>query len=211
MPRCTGSMRTQRSRPSRRRFPARRRAAGSTAPSSARRCCWRRSGSPSWRRSCIPLVRASERAFLQAEAARGTKIAVLEIPLLFETGADQLVDATIVVSATPELQRERLMKRDNLTREKLERLLARQMPDAEKAQARRFRRGYQRRGERQPGAARCDSCATAASARARPSSATGLEVLPDLKCRAIHGSRYACARSSSTPRPPASTPRAATA
>jgi dephospho-CoA kinase len=79
-----------------------------------------------------PLVRASERAFLKAEATRGTKIAVLEIPLLFETGADKLVDATIVVSATPELQRRRLMKRDNLTREKLERLLARQMPDLEK-------------------------------------------------------------------------------
>ncbi len=79
-----------------------------------------------------PLVRASERAFLRREAARGTEVAVLEIPLLFETGADQLVDATIVVSATPELQRARLMKRDNLTREKLEHLLARQMPDAEK-------------------------------------------------------------------------------
>jgi dephospho-CoA kinase len=79
-----------------------------------------------------PLVRASERAFLKAEAARGTKVAVLEIPLLFETGADKLVDATIVMSSTPELQRQRLMKRDNITREKLERLIARQMPDAEK-------------------------------------------------------------------------------
>jgi len=79
-----------------------------------------------------PLVRASERAFLKAEAARGTKVAVLEIPLLFETGADKLVDATIVMSSTPELQRARLMKRDNITREKLERLIARQMPDAEK-------------------------------------------------------------------------------
>jgi len=79
-----------------------------------------------------PLVRASERAFLSAEAARGAEIAVLEIPLLFETGADKLVDATIVMSSTPELQRQRLMKRDNITREKLERLIARQMPDAEK-------------------------------------------------------------------------------
>jgi dephospho-CoA kinase len=79
-----------------------------------------------------PLVRASERAFLKREAARGTKIAVLEIPLLFETGAEKRVDATIVVSATPELQRARLLKRDTLSREKLERLLARQMPDAEK-------------------------------------------------------------------------------
>ena len=79
-----------------------------------------------------PLVRAAERAFLKAEAARGTSIAVLEIPLLFETGADRLVDTTIVMSSPPELQRERLMKRDNITREKLEGLIARQMPDAEK-------------------------------------------------------------------------------
>jgi dephospho-CoA kinase len=79
-----------------------------------------------------PLVRACERTFLRRAAARGAAIAVLEIPLLFETGADQFVDATIVVSATPELQRARLMKRDNLSPEKLERLLARQMPDAEK-------------------------------------------------------------------------------
>jgi dephospho-CoA kinase len=79
-----------------------------------------------------PLVRASERAFLRAAAAGGAKIAVVEIPLLFETGADRLVDTTIVVSSTLELQRKRLMKRDNITREKLERLIARQMPDAEK-------------------------------------------------------------------------------
>ena len=79
-----------------------------------------------------PLVRASERNFLAEAAAAGAKIAVLEIPLLYETGADKLVDATIVMSSTPELQRQRLMKRDNLTREKLEKLIARQMPDAEK-------------------------------------------------------------------------------
>ena len=79
-----------------------------------------------------PLVRASERNFLAEAAASGAKIAVLEIPLLYETGADKLVDATIVMSSTPELQRQRLMKRDNLTREKLEKLIARQMPDAEK-------------------------------------------------------------------------------
>jgi dephospho-CoA kinase len=57
---------------------------------------------------------------------------VLEIPLLFETGADALVDVTIVVSATPELQRQRLAKRGNLSPAKLEKLLARQMPDGEK-------------------------------------------------------------------------------
>ncbi len=79
-----------------------------------------------------PLVRESERAFLRAEARRGAHVAVLEIPLLFETGTDARVDVTVVVSATPELQRQRLGKRQNLTPEKLEHLLARQMPDAEK-------------------------------------------------------------------------------
>ncbi len=79
-----------------------------------------------------PLVRAAERAFLAEAAVAGAKIAVLEIPLLFETGADKLVDVTVVMSSTPELQRARLLKRDNITREKLEKLIARQMPDAEK-------------------------------------------------------------------------------
>jgi dephospho-CoA kinase len=79
-----------------------------------------------------PLVRAAERVFLQAHFERGARFAVLEIPLLFETGADALVDATIVVSATPELQRQRLAKRGNLSAQKREKLLARQMPDGEK-------------------------------------------------------------------------------
>lgn len=79
-----------------------------------------------------PLVREAERAFLHGEAAKGTQIAILEIPLLFETGANERVDATIVVSATPQLQRTRLLKRETLSPEKIEHLLARQMPDAQK-------------------------------------------------------------------------------
>ena len=79
-----------------------------------------------------PLVRASERAFVNDEAARGTAIAVLEIPLLFETGADKKVDATIVVSAPAEIQRRRLLLREGLDEEKIKSLLARQMPDGEK-------------------------------------------------------------------------------
>jgi dephospho-CoA kinase len=79
-----------------------------------------------------PLVRASERAFLNEEAARGTEIVVLEIPLLFETGQDHRVDATIVVSAPAGVQRQRLMSREGFDEKKIERLLARQMPDAEK-------------------------------------------------------------------------------
>jgi dephospho-CoA kinase len=79
-----------------------------------------------------PLVRASERAFLQGEAASGTGIAVLEIPLLFETNANDLVDATIVVSAPAKVQRQRLLQRADLDEKKIDSLLARQMPDAEK-------------------------------------------------------------------------------
>ena len=79
-----------------------------------------------------PLVRASERAFLNEEAARGSAIAVLEIPLLFEIGADAKVDATIVVSAPADVQRRRLLLREGFDEAKIKSLLARQMPDAEK-------------------------------------------------------------------------------
>lgn len=79
-----------------------------------------------------PLVRGRERMFLRQQAARGVPMAVLEIPLLFETGGDALVDVTIVVSADEEEQRRRLAKRANLSPKKIESLLARQMPDAEK-------------------------------------------------------------------------------
>lgn len=79
-----------------------------------------------------PMVRAEERIFLQTEADRGTPIVALEIPLLFETGGDDLVDVTIVVSAPHEIQRQRVLNRGGLTPEKLDKLLERQMPDAQK-------------------------------------------------------------------------------
>ena len=79
-----------------------------------------------------PLVFAAERAFLQAEAARGAKLAVLEVPLLLESGRQPRVDAIIVVSTAPELQRQRVLRRAGMTPEKLEQVLARQLPDAEK-------------------------------------------------------------------------------
>ncbi len=79
-----------------------------------------------------PLVFAAERAFLQAEAAKGTPVAVLEIPLLLETGGAARVDVVVVVSAPADKQRERVMQRPNMTPEKLEQVLKRQMPDAEK-------------------------------------------------------------------------------
>jgi dephospho-CoA kinase len=79
-----------------------------------------------------PLVLAAERAFLEAEAGKGASMAVLEIPLLFETGGDTRVDAVIVVSAPTEAQRRRVLERPGMTPEKLAQMLGRQVPDAEK-------------------------------------------------------------------------------
>ena len=54
------------------------------------------------------------------------------MPLLFETGGEKRVDAVVVVTTTPEIQRQRILARDNMTGEKLDAILARQLPDAEK-------------------------------------------------------------------------------
>lgn len=79
-----------------------------------------------------PLVQAAERDFLHAEARRGAGMAVLEIPLLYETGGERRVDVVVVVSADREAQRARLLLRPGMTAEKLESLLSRQTDDAEK-------------------------------------------------------------------------------
>ena len=79
-----------------------------------------------------PLVHDAERRLLAQAQARGEKVAVLDIPLLFETGGDRRVDAVVVVSAPPEAQRARVLARPGMTVEKLETILAKQMPDAEK-------------------------------------------------------------------------------
>lgn len=79
-----------------------------------------------------PLVREAERAFLKAEAAKGAAAAVLEIPLLMETDGDGLVDVVVVVSASAETQRRRVLERPGMTDAKLDSLLSRQTSDAEK-------------------------------------------------------------------------------
>ena len=79
-----------------------------------------------------PLVRKSEQAFLDAAATRADELAVLDIPLLLETGGDSRVDAIVVVSANPEAQRARVLARPGMTPEKLEAILGRQLPDVEK-------------------------------------------------------------------------------
>lgn len=78
-----------------------------------------------------PLVRQSEVRFIERAQSTGAKVVVLDIPLLFETGGEQRVDAVVVVSASPEIQRERLRER-GMTAGQLETLFSRQMPDAEK-------------------------------------------------------------------------------
>ncbi|MDP2801415.1 MAG: dephospho-CoA kinase [Phreatobacter sp.] len=79
-----------------------------------------------------PLVGAAERAFRDRMRAAGHAVAVLDIPLLLETGAERRVDAVAVVSAPAETQRQRVLARPGMTEEKLAAILARQMPDAEK-------------------------------------------------------------------------------
>lgn len=79
-----------------------------------------------------PLVAQGRAADLAAARAAGVKLAVLDIPLLFETGGDAHVDAVVVVTADPEIQAERVLARPGMTRERFEAILARQLPDAEK-------------------------------------------------------------------------------
>ena len=79
-----------------------------------------------------PLVRREEEQFLAKAEAAGAAVAVVNIPLLLETGGDQRCDAVVVVSAPAETQRARVMSRPGMTEEKFTGLLAKQMPDAEK-------------------------------------------------------------------------------
>jgi dephospho-CoA kinase len=79
-----------------------------------------------------PLVAMGRMQQLQAAAAAGVKLAVLDIPLLFETGGERSVHAVVVVTAPAEVQAERVLARPGMTRERFEAILARQVPDAEK-------------------------------------------------------------------------------
>ena len=79
-----------------------------------------------------PLAADARRKFLISAAARGEKVVLLDIPLLFETGAQKEMDAVVVVSAPASVQRERVLAREGMTEEKLALLLSRQVPDAQK-------------------------------------------------------------------------------
>ena len=79
-----------------------------------------------------PMLRAHHQKFLDDAERSGAPVAVVDIPLLFETGGEKRVDAVVVVTTSLETQRERILARDNMTAEKLDHILARQIPDAEK-------------------------------------------------------------------------------
>src|ERR1043166_7422484 len=85
-----------------------------------------------------PLVRAQELKFLAEAAARGAPVVVLDIPLLFEVGAEDRVDAVVVVSAPSDLQRERVLTRADMSEGKLDAILAKQTPDEEKRRRAHF-------------------------------------------------------------------------
>jgi dephospho-CoA kinase len=79
-----------------------------------------------------PMLGASRQKFLAAAEQSGAPVVVMDIPLLFETGGEKRVDAVVVVTTTPESQRERILARGTMTNEALDAILARQLPDAEK-------------------------------------------------------------------------------
>jgi dephospho-CoA kinase len=79
-----------------------------------------------------PMLRAYHQKFLDDAEQSGAAVAVMDVPLLYETGGEERVDAVVVVTTSPDIQRQRILARDNMTGEKLDAILARQLPDAEK-------------------------------------------------------------------------------
>ncbi len=79
-----------------------------------------------------PIVGTDRKRFLEDARDAGEPIAVLDIPLLFETGAHEYVDAVVVVTCDPEEQRRRALTREGMTPDRFDAILARQMPDVEK-------------------------------------------------------------------------------
>ena len=79
-----------------------------------------------------PLAGKLQKDFLEMQEAAGKKAVILDIPLLLEKKAEGLVDVVVVVSTTPEVQKQRVLERPGMTEEKFHSILSKQMPDAEK-------------------------------------------------------------------------------
>ena len=79
-----------------------------------------------------PMLRSYHQKFLEDAERAGAPVVVMDVPLLFETGGEKRVDAVVVVTTAPEVQRERILARGTMTAETLDAILARQTPDAEK-------------------------------------------------------------------------------
>ncbi|MEP0235501.1 dephospho-CoA kinase [Roseibium sp.] len=85
-----------------------------------------------------PLVWEEEQRFLEKARSEGRRVVLLDIPLLFETGGNGRVDASVVVTADASIQRERVLARPGMAVERFEAILAKQMPDAEKRRRAHF-------------------------------------------------------------------------
>src|SRR5215470_15758394 len=79
-----------------------------------------------------PMLRSHHQKFLEEAEKSGTPVAVMDVPLLYETGGETRVDAVVVVTTSPEVQRERVLARGTMDAAKLDSIIARQMPDTEK-------------------------------------------------------------------------------
>ena len=79
-----------------------------------------------------PMLGASRKKFLDDAEASGTPVVVVDVPLLFETGGEKRVDAVVVVTTSPELQRQRVLARGTMDAARFDAIVARQLPDAEK-------------------------------------------------------------------------------
>lgn len=81
-----------------------------------------------------PMVRQKEQQFLEKSKADNARLVVLDIPLLFETGGEKRVDVVLVVTADKEIQRQRVLEREDMSEEKFAAILKQQVPDSEKRQ-----------------------------------------------------------------------------
>jgi len=154
-----------------------------------------------------PIVAEHQRAFLAKAEKNGADIVVLDIPLLFETGGDKRADAIVVVTAPEDVQRKRVLARGGMTESEFEAILARQTPDSVKRSRADF---VINTGLGFPYAeAQVDAILEALRSRIRAANALAGD---DLAAKeAPKDTQDACEKSSSTQKPPASTPNRATA